>query len=121
MVGPAGRSLDTTVDTLRRAGFFVVSEDREDHALGALESMDYEFDGVLVQVAADAPERIGRLLREVRQRRPPVRSVLQIIGRNEDEIPVDWLKDAHLTLPSDLQETEIQSRLKELFDHPPGR
>jgi len=46
---------------------------------------------------------------------------VQIIGRNEDEIPVDWLKDAHLTLPSDLQETEIQGRLKDLFDHPPGR
>ena len=121
VVGPAGRSLDTTVDTLRRAGLFVVTENREDQALGDLESMDYEFDGVLVQVAADAPERIGRLLREVRQRRPPVRSILQIIGRNEDEIPVDWLKDAHLTLPSDLQETEIQSRLKDLFDHPPGR
>ena len=121
VVGPAGRSLDTTVDTLRRAGFFVVAENREDQALGALESMDYEFDGVLVQVAADAPERIGRLLREVRQRRPPVRSILQIIGRNEDEIPVDWLKDAHLTLPSDLQETEIHGRLKDLFDHPPGR
>jgi len=121
VVGPAGRSLDTTVDTLRRAGLFVVTENREDQALGALESMDYEFNGVLVQVAADAPERIGRLLREVRQRRPPVRSILQIIGRNEDEIPVDWLKDAHLTLPSDLQETEIQSRLKDLFDHPPGR
>ena len=121
VVGPAGRSLDTTVDSLRRNGFFVVAENREDQALETLESTDYEFDGLLVQVAADASEGVGRLLREVRQRRPPVRSILQIIGRNEDEVPGEWLKDATLTLASDLQETEIQRRLKELFDPASGR
>lgn len=121
VIGPAGRSLDTTVDSLRRGGFFVVAENREDRALEALDSMDYEFDGVLVQVAADASEQTGRLLREVRQRKPPVKSILQIIGRNEDEVHGDWLRAATLTLPSDLQETEIQRKLKELFDPASGR
>ena len=121
VIGPAGRSLDTTVDSLRRGGFFVVAENREDQALMTLESADYEFDGVLVQVAADTSDFVGHLLREVRQRKPPVKSILQIIGRNEDEVHSDWLKDAHLSLPSDLQETEIQRRLKELFDPSSGR
>ena len=121
VVGPAGRSLDTTVDSLRRAGFFVVSESREDQALEMLDRLDYEFDAVLVQVAADAPDHIGRLLREVRQRKPPIKSILQIIGRNEDEVHVAWLKDATLTLPSDLQETEIQRRIDELFEPPHSR
>jgi signal transduction histidine kinase len=121
VVGPPGRSLDTTVDSLRRGGFFVVAENREDQALMTLESADYEFDGVLLQVAADTSDFVGHLLREVRQRKPPVKSILQIIGRNEDEVHSDWLKDAHLALPSDLQETEIQRRLKELFDPSSGR
>lgn len=121
VVGPPGRSLDTTVDSLRRGGFFVVAENREDQALMTLESADYEFDGVLLQVAADTSDFLGHLLREVRQRKPPVKSILQIIGRNEDEVHSDWLKDAHLALPSDLQETEIQRRLKELFDPSSGR
>jgi PAS domain S-box-containing protein len=121
VVGPAGRSLDTTVDSLRRGGFFVVAENREAQALMTLESADYEFDGVLVQVAADTSDFVGHLLREVRQRKPPVKSILQIIGRNEDEVHSDWLKDAHLSLASDLQETEIQRRLKELFDPSSGR
>ena len=116
VVGAAGRSLDTTVDSLRRGGFFVVAESRDDQALEMLDSLDYEFDAVLVQVAADTPDRIGQLLREVRQRRPPVKSILQIIGRNEDEVHSAWLKDATLTLPSDLQETEFQRQIDDLFD-----
>jgi DNA-binding NarL/FixJ family response regulator len=116
VVGTAGRSLDTTVDSLRRGGFFVVAESRENQALEMLDSLDYEFDAVLVQVAADTSDRIGQLLREVRQRKPPVKSILQIIGKNEDEVHSTWLKDASLTLPSDLQETEFQRQIDELFD-----
>ena len=40
----------------------------------------------------------------------------QIIGKNEDEVHSAWLKDASLTLPSDLQETEFQRQIDELFD-----
>ncbi len=116
VVGQAGRSLDTTVDSLRRAGFFCVAESREDQVLEMLDRLDYEFDAVLVQVAADASNQIGRLLREVRQRKPPIKSILQIIGRNEDEVSSAWLNDATLTLPSDIQETEIQRRIDELFE-----
>jgi len=81
-----------------------------------LDSLDYEFDAVLVQVAADTSDRIGQLLREIRQRKPPVKSILQIIGKNEDEVHSAWLKDATLTLPSDLQESEFQRQIDELFD-----
>ena len=116
VVGAAGRSLETTVDSLRRGGFFVVAESRENQVLEMLDSLDYEFDAVLVQVAADTSDRIGQLLREIRQRKPPVKSILQIIGKNEDEVHSTWLKDATLTLPSDLQETEFQRQIDELFD-----
>jgi PAS domain S-box-containing protein len=116
VVGAAGRSLDTTVDSLRRGGFFVVAESQDDRALEVLDSLDYEFDAVLVQVAADTSDRIGHLLREVRHRKPPVKSILQIIGKNEDEVHSTWLRDASLTLPSDLQETEFQRQIDELFD-----
>jgi len=81
-----------------------------------LDSLDYEFDAVLAQVAADTSDRIGHLLREVRHRKPPVKSILQIIGKNEDEVHSTWLRDASLTLPSDLQETEFQRQIDELFD-----
>ena len=116
VVGEPGRSLETTVDSLRRGGFFVVAESQEDRALEVLDSFDYEFDAVLVQVAADTSDRIGHLLREVRQRKPPVKSILQIIGKNEDEVHSAWLKDASLTLPSDLQETEFLRQIDDLFE-----
>jgi two-component system, cell cycle sensor histidine kinase and response regulator CckA len=117
VVGPAGRPLDTTTEFLRRNGFFVVTESREEHALQLLDSLDYEFDAVLVQVAADSPDRTGHLLREVRQRKPPVKTILQIVGRNEDEVETTWMRNASLTIPPDLPEREFREKLAELFDN----
>lgn len=116
VVGPPGRPLDTTTEFLRRSGFFVVTESREDHALQLLDSLDYEFDAVLVQVSADPSPRSGQLLRDVRERRPPVKSVLQIIGRNADEVETAWIRNASLTIPPDLPEREFGEKLRELFD-----
>jgi len=116
VVGAPGRPLDTTTEFLRRSGFFVVTESREDHALQLLDSLDYEFDAVLVQVSADPSPRSGQLLRDVRERRPPVKSVLQIIGRNADEVETAWIRNASLTIPPDLPEREFGEKLRELFD-----
>ena len=93
-----------------------MTESREDHALQLLDSLDYEFDAVLVQVSADPSPRSGQLLRDVRERRPPVKSVLQIIGRNADEVETAWIRNASLTIPPDLPEREFGEKLRELFD-----
>ena len=116
VVGLPGRPLDTTTEFLRRRGYFVVTESREDHALQLLDSLDYEFDAVLVQVSSDPTERTGQLLRDLRQRRPPVKSVLQIVGRNADEVETSWMRNASLTVPPDLPEAEFGEKLSKLFD-----
>jgi PAS domain S-box-containing protein len=116
VVGASGRPLDTTTEFLRRSGYFVVTESREDHALQLLDSLDYEFDAVLVQVSSDPTERTGQLLRDVRQRRPPVKSILQIVGRNADEVDTGWIRSASLTIPPDLPEREFGEKLRELFE-----
>ena len=94
----------------------MVTESREDHALQLLDSLDYEFDAVLVQVSSDPTERTGQLLRDVRQRRPPVKSILQIVGRNADEVDTGWIRSASLTIPPDLPEREFGEKLRELFE-----
>ena len=101
---------------LRRSGYFVVTESREEHALQLLDSLDYEFDAVLVQVSNDPGEKTGQLLRDVRQRRPPVKSILQIVGRNADEVDTSWIRNASLTVPPDLPEAEFGEKLRKLFD-----
>ena len=116
LVGVPGRPLDTTTEFLRRSGYFVVTESREEHALQLLDSLDYEFDAVLVQVSNDPGEKTGQLLRDVRQRRPPVKSILQIVGRNADEVDTSWIRNASLTVPPDLPEAEFGEKLRKLFD-----
>ncbi len=117
VVGIAGRSLDTTTEFLRRNGYFVVTESREENALPMLDSMDYEFDAVLVQVAADSAERTGLFLRELRQRKPPVKTILQVVGLNEDEVDTTWMRNASLTILPDLPEREFREKLDRLFDN----
>jgi signal transduction histidine kinase len=116
VAGPAGRARDITTEFLRRSGYFVVTEAREQHALDLLDSPDYEFDAVLVQVGAGTSPGTGRLLRELRGRKPPVPSVLQVVGINEDEVDTAWLRDATLVAPADLPEREFREKLAALFD-----
>jgi PAS domain S-box-containing protein len=116
LLGPPGRALETTTEFLRSNNYFVVTETREGAGIQLLDSLDYEFDAVLVIAGADADPSIGQILRDLRLRRPPIKSILQIVGRNEDEIDPRWIRDASLTLPPDLPEAQLQEKLDHLLE-----
>ena len=118
VVGTLGRSLDTTAEFLRRSGFFVVTESQTEKVPQLLDSFDYEFDGVLLQLVAYSDQQTGQLLEELKGRRPPIKTILQIIGRNADEIDTSWIRSASLTIPSDLPEPTFGQKMRELFERP---
>ncbi len=118
VVGTLGRSLDTTAEFLRRSGFFVVTESQTEKVPQLLDSFDYEFDGVLLQLVAYSDQQTGQLLEELKGRRPPIKTILQIIGRNADEIETSWIRSASLTIPSDLPEPTFGQKMRELFERP---
>ena len=113
--GHAGVPLDKMAEFLRRSGYFVVSEASEERSVAILDSPDYEFAGVIVQAGSE-PATGGTLLNEVRNRKLPIRRVIQISGRNEDEVGNRLLKLAELVLSPDIPEREILQRLSHLFD-----
>ena len=114
VVGTLGRSLDTTAEFLRRSGFFVVTESQTEKVPQLLDSFDYEFDGVLLQLVAYSDQQTGQLLEELKGRRPPIKTILQIIGRNADEIDTSWIRSASLTIPSDLLDDSLSFTIKQL-------
>jgi signal transduction histidine kinase len=113
--GHAGAPLDKMAEFLRRSGYFVVSEASEERAISMLDSPDYEFAAVIAQAGSEPVTGVA-LLGEVRNRKLPIRRVIQIAGRNEDEVGNQLLKLGELVLSPDIPEREILQRLSQVFD-----
>jgi signal transduction histidine kinase len=113
--GYPGGPLDKMAEFLRRSGYFIVTEDSEERAMAMLDSPDYEFAAVIVQAGSD-PVTGFNLLNEVRNRKLPMKRVIQIAGRNQDELDNRLLRQADAVLSPDIPEREILDRLSQLFD-----
>lgn len=112
--GLEGRTSANTVEFLRSAGYHVVEAHTCELATAMLDSGEHPFAGLFVQTD-DLHSDLVTLLE-----RPPtgdrrLKTVLQIIGRNEDEYKTGLLQRADLLLATHLPQATIHQRLEELF------
>jgi len=115
LLGPAGNTLDNTAQFLREHGLYVVVTSEEDAALDLACSAEYDFSALMVQVrATDSPQ--VSLIGQIRPRKLPLKTILQIIGGNQDELRSRFLDQADLIISTDLPEAELLARLNSVLD-----
>ena len=87
----------------------------EDAALDLACSAEYDFSALMVQVrATDSPQ--VSLIGQIRPRKLPLKTILQIIGGNQDELRSRFLDQADLIISTDLPEAELLARLNSVLD-----
>ncbi len=106
LLGRPGAGLTSMAALLRRHGYSVAVETAEESALALIDSPDYEFGAIVLQLGADGSSG-ERLLQEIRKRRLPLKIILQVLAGNDDEIPAGLMSEASLVLPRDLPEEEL--------------
>ena len=108
LAGRAGKSLDSMAEFLRLHNYQVVPATR--NAAAVLHSAEHHFDGVMVQV--EAKERgVLPLVEAARECRWPLKTIVQIVGGNQDELETRLLQQADLIISADLSEEVILRRL----------
>jgi signal transduction histidine kinase len=108
LAGRAGKSLDSMAEFLRLHNYQVVLATR--NAAAVLHSAEYHFDGVMVQVEAKEMGVLP-LVEAARECRWPLKTIVQIVGCNQDELETRWLQKADLIISADLAEEVILARL----------
>jgi hypothetical protein len=102
------------VEFLRTAGYHVVVAHSCELAIAMLDSGDYPFSGLYVQT-----ENLNSDFNGLTSYKPAgqekLRTILQIVGRNEDEFNTRFLNRADLLLGADLSQSAIHQKLGELF------
>jgi hypothetical protein len=112
--GAEGRASDQTIEFLRTAGYHVVVAHSCALAIAMLEAREYPFAGMFIQ-AEDLTSGFCSLLDRGTPADPALKTVLQIIGRNEDEFNTTLLRRADALLGADLPQAVVRQRLAELF------
>lgn len=112
--GPEGTASDNMVEFLRTAGYHVVTAHSCELAVAMIESAEHPFAGVFVQVE-DLNSGFCELLNQGVFGGGRLKSILQIVGRNEDEFDSGLLRRADVLLGADLSQAAIHQRLEELF------
>jgi two-component system cell cycle sensor histidine kinase/response regulator CckA len=114
LLGPPGKGRDSTAEFLRLNGYHVVAADAQPGALDLLHAPEYQFEGILVQVEANDLDSLS-LAANVRKQKLPVKTILQIVGCNQDEFETQFLLNVDLILSSDMSQEAILEKLRSLF------
>ena len=117
LAGPAGGLRTETAERLRVAGYYVAEAGSPEHALDFLASPAQRFDGLVVVTDRRHPD-FCRLLGDVRGRGLTVKTILQVLGCNRDDLEPRWLQHTDLFIPPELSEPDILARLGQLFSPP---
>ncbi|MBI3414822.1 MAG: PAS domain-containing protein, partial [Verrucomicrobia bacterium] len=117
VAGAAGKPLDSMVEFLRLRNYHVAVAHSRAQVIELLRLNEYPYAALLAQVDGD-DEHFGALVTEVRRLQMPLKTILQIVGRNEDELDTHVLRRADLILSSDLPQDAIAQQLAALFETP---
>lgn len=112
--GPKGRNGESTVEFLRTAGYHVVVAHSCELATAMLDSGDYPFSGLYVQTE-NLNSDFNGLTSYASPGQKTLRTILQIVGRNEDEFNTQILDRVDLVLGADDSQSAIHQKLGELF------
>src|SRR5260370_597216 len=102
LAGRAGKSLDSMAEFLRRHNYQDVLATRNDAVV--LHSAEHHFDGVMVQVEAKEMGVLP-LVEAARECRWPLKTIVQIVGGNQDELETRMLPKANLIISTSLSTT----------------
>jgi signal transduction histidine kinase len=120
LVGSPGQQLNRTTEYLRQHGFYVIVSVSPESAHEALGNPQCQLGAALVLCDGRQPWMLS-LLNEIQQAQPPLKTAIQIIGCNIDELNPQALEKANLIISSDTSPHEILARLQTLLSaaHPP--
>lgn len=119
VAGPNASAVEGTAELLRQQGFAAVTALANDRARRMLEAGTLKFAAVLVLRSA-GDLSFEALLSWVRQYQTAVKTIVQFVGCNQDEVDGHLLHQADLVLPPDLPPAELPARLAALLN-PPAR
>jgi signal transduction histidine kinase/CheY-like chemotaxis protein len=114
LVGPAGDFFHRRTELLRSHGYQVLTANSMDAVLETLDA-GHELDGAMLLV--EPLDQTHELVVPEIQRRCPrmPKMVLQLVGRNADEIDSGTLEAIDLVLASDAVPADFQSELQQMF------
>jgi len=119
LVGRTERLVENTAEFLRVNGYHVVTALTYEKALEALGATAHAFAGLMVLVE-DADPRLQRLVKEVRSQQLPLKTILQIVGCNQDELETRFLTRSDLVISPDMAEDDIVDKLNTVLGGRPA-
>ncbi|MEW6304175.1 MAG: ATP-binding protein [Verrucomicrobiota bacterium] len=119
LLGSGGQALERMVQYLREHGFYVVACLTPESAHQALASGQYQF--AVILGFGDRDNRwIWQLLSEARQNRLPVKTAVQIVGCNIDELDTRSLTGLDAVFSPDTPASEVLAGLQPLLAAAPA-
>lgn len=114
LVGPSGPIADSTAEFLRTQNFYVVVTHTPLRAMELLTSEERGFVGVMILAAPQDIDMLS-LVPEIQDRKLASKTILQIIGGNQDQVETGILTKADLVITNDVDEDGIIRKLNSLF------
>ena len=112
LVGQRGKSMESMAEFLRLHAYLVVTA--TENAEDLLRSNEHNFDGLWLQVEVKDLGVLS-LVGIVRREKLIIKSVVQIVGCNQDELETAFLQKADLILTAEMSEESVLDQLSRLF------
>ena len=114
LAGRAGKPLENAIEFLRLNGYQVVIAKSAAQAKELLGGNEYPFVVLLVLLEGNDQE-FSPLLEDVRLTHPALKTVMQTVGCNQDELSTDLLKCVDLVISSDMSQEAVLGKLKSIL------
>lgn len=115
VVGSPAHGLEQSANLLRERGYYVLAAPAVEAAREALTDPGYQFSALLLQLdEAGAPD--AQLLRMAQLCKPPLKTILQVVGCNRDDLDTNTLAQFDLVLDQDTPFAGFLERMGALLD-----
>jgi hypothetical protein len=111
LFGESSAALTSMAELLKFNAFHVVVATDHVSASKYLHSGEHRFDAVLMQTTAKCPGFFA----DIRNERLPVKTILQVVECNQDELQTSYLRTADLVLSADAECCHIPARIRSLL------
>jgi hypothetical protein len=114
LAGRAGKPLENAIEFLRLNGYQVVVAKSAAQAKELLGGNEYPFVVLLVLLEGNDQE-FSPLLADVRLTQPALKTVMQTVGCNQDELSTDLLNCVDLVISSDMSQEAVLGKLRSIL------
>lgn len=115
LAGAPGKLLDDTAEFLRMNGYHTVVASDCAKATSSLQGVDFQFVGVLLLLEPNDPQ-FTPVLAEARRQKPPLKTMIQIIGGQPDDLDAQVARLSDLIIAPDLSSEDVLRKLKATID-----